>query len=117
MDTYLPPIEKPSGLLMKLVYTLSRLRFGTNAFRHSSTSSSRLPLTFPASGPRSKLILTVYFPRASPGTRHECEQKPPHEKPVTPRLMILPSDERRKTSAEPSAARASRSAPTVQADK
>ena len=28
MDTFLPPIEKPAGLMMKLAYNFTRLQFG-----------------------------------------------------------------------------------------
>jgi hypothetical protein len=28
MDTFLPPIEKPQGLIMKLVYAMNRRQFG-----------------------------------------------------------------------------------------
>jgi len=83
----------------------------------SDTKSFPMPASLPASGPVSKTTWTMYSPGPPLGTRHECEQKPPHEKPVMPRLMILRSDDRRKISAEPSAGRAAPSAPTVQADK
>src|SRR6266536_1164537 len=33
MATYLPPIEKPRGLIMKLVYFVSRRQFGKDAAR------------------------------------------------------------------------------------
>ena len=49
--------------------------------RYLPTSNSFLPVTLPARGPMSKVIWTTYLPLASLGTRHECEQKPPHEKP------------------------------------
>ncbi len=81
------------------------------------TTSFPSPMSLPASGPASKTTWTVYSPWPVVGTRHECEQKPPQEKPVMPRLMSLPSAERTRTSAEPSAERAAPSAPTVQVDK
>ena len=45
METYLPPIERPRGLLMKLVYALTRKRFGT-VLTPLKVHSARLPLAF-----------------------------------------------------------------------
>src|SRR2546430_11448267 len=45
MDTYLPPIERPRALLMKLVYALTRKRFGT-VLTPLKVHSARLPLAF-----------------------------------------------------------------------
>lgn len=45
MDTYLTPIEKPSGLIMKLVYAMSRRRFG-KVMTPLKVISARMPLAF-----------------------------------------------------------------------
>jgi alkylhydroperoxidase family enzyme len=45
MDTFLPPIEKPKGLLMKLVYTFTRRQFG-KVLTPLSVYSARLPAAF-----------------------------------------------------------------------
>ena len=45
METYLPPIERPRGLLMKLVYALTRRRFG-RVLTPLKVHSARLPLAF-----------------------------------------------------------------------
>ena len=47
MDTYLPPIEKPRGLMMKLVYAMTRRRFG-KVLTPLKVHSARLPLAFGA---------------------------------------------------------------------
>jgi alkylhydroperoxidase family enzyme len=44
-DTFLPPIEKPSGLMMKLVYFFTRLKFG-KVLTPVKVSSARLPIAF-----------------------------------------------------------------------
>jgi hypothetical protein len=82
-----------------------------------ATSISFAPVTLPASGPRSKVIWMVYLPSESLGTRHECEQKPPHEKPVVPCVTTLPSGPSSTTSAFPSARRESPSLPSVHAER
>jgi alkylhydroperoxidase family enzyme len=45
MDTFLPPIEKPVGLLMKLAYYFTRRRFG-KVLTPLKVHSARLPLGF-----------------------------------------------------------------------
>ena len=46
MDTqYLPPIERPKGLMMKLVYAISRRRFG-QVLTPLKVHSARMPLAF-----------------------------------------------------------------------
>src|ERR1041385_422575 len=45
MDTFLPPIERPRGLMMKLVYALTRRRFG-RVLTPLKVHSARLPLAF-----------------------------------------------------------------------
>jgi alkylhydroperoxidase family enzyme len=45
MDTFLPPIEKPQGLMMKLAYTFTRLQFG-KVLTPLKVHSARLPLAF-----------------------------------------------------------------------
>jgi len=45
MDTYLPPIERPSGLVMKLVYWMTRRRFG-KVMTPLKVISARMPLAF-----------------------------------------------------------------------
>jgi alkylhydroperoxidase family enzyme len=45
MDTFLPPIEKPRGLLMKLAYYLSRQQFG-KVLTPLKVVSARLPPAF-----------------------------------------------------------------------
>jgi alkylhydroperoxidase family enzyme len=45
MDTFLPPIEKPRGLLMKLAYYLSRRQFG-KVLTPLKVVSARLPPAF-----------------------------------------------------------------------
>ena len=45
METYLAPIEKPTGLLMKLVYSVSRKMFG-KVLTPLKVVYSRLPLSF-----------------------------------------------------------------------
>ena len=45
MDTFLPPIEKPEGLLMKLVYYFTRRQFG-KVLTPLKVHSARLPLRF-----------------------------------------------------------------------
>ena len=49
-------------------------------------------MNLPASGPVSKTTGTMCWAGPSLGTRHECEQKPPREKAVMPRPMVLPSN-------------------------
>ncbi|HET7790202.1 MAG TPA: carboxymuconolactone decarboxylase family protein, partial [Gemmatimonadales bacterium] len=45
MDTYLPPIEKPKNLILKLVYAATRRRFG-KVLTPLKVHSARLPLAF-----------------------------------------------------------------------
>ncbi len=45
MATYLPPIEKPRGLIMKLVYFVSRRQFG-KVMTPIKVHSARMPLAF-----------------------------------------------------------------------
>jgi len=45
MDTFLPPIEKPPGLMMKLAYYLTRRKFG-KVLTPLKVHSVRLPLAF-----------------------------------------------------------------------
>ncbi|MGH6840243.1 MAG: carboxymuconolactone decarboxylase family protein [Methylocella sp.] len=45
MDTFLPPIEKPKGLMMKLVYYFTRKQFG-KVLTPVMVVSARLPLAF-----------------------------------------------------------------------
>src|SRR5262249_15810504 len=45
VDTFLPPIEKPQGLIMKLAYYFTRLQFG-KVLTPLKVHSARLPLAF-----------------------------------------------------------------------
>jgi alkylhydroperoxidase family enzyme len=45
MDTFLPPIEKPRGLLMKLAYSFTRRQFG-KVLTPLKVHSARLPAAF-----------------------------------------------------------------------
>ena len=45
IDTFLPPIEKPNGLMMKLVYAMSRRKFG-KVLTPLKVFCARLPLAF-----------------------------------------------------------------------
>lgn len=45
MDTFLPPIEKPKGLMMKLVYYFTRKQFG-KVLTPLKVHSARMPLGF-----------------------------------------------------------------------
>jgi alkylhydroperoxidase family enzyme len=45
MDTFLPPIEKPQGLIMKLVYAITRQQFG-KVLTPMKVAYARLPLAF-----------------------------------------------------------------------
>ena len=45
MDTYLPPIEHPQGLLMKLAYYFTRMQFG-KVLTPLKVHSARLPVAF-----------------------------------------------------------------------
>jgi len=45
MSTFLPPIEKPHGLIMKLAYAMTRLRFG-KVVTPLKVFSARPPLAF-----------------------------------------------------------------------
>jgi alkylhydroperoxidase family enzyme len=45
MDTFLPPIEKPRGLIMKLVYTMTRRQFG-KVLTPLKVQYARLPIGF-----------------------------------------------------------------------
>ena len=44
-DTFLPPVEKPGGTIMKLVYAMTRRQFG-KVLTPLKVFSARLPLTF-----------------------------------------------------------------------
>jgi alkylhydroperoxidase family enzyme len=45
LDTFLPPIEKPKGLMMKLVYAMTRRQFG-KVLTPLKVFCARMPLTF-----------------------------------------------------------------------
>ena len=45
METFLPPIEPPQGLFMKLAYSFTRRQFGT-VLTPLKVYSARLPLAF-----------------------------------------------------------------------
>src|SRR5215470_6291106 len=45
MDTFLPPIEKPKGLMMKLAYYFTRRQFG-KVLTPLKVHSARLPVAF-----------------------------------------------------------------------
>jgi alkylhydroperoxidase family enzyme len=45
MDTFLPPIEKPSGLMMKFVYAATRRQFG-KVLTPLKVFSARMPIAF-----------------------------------------------------------------------
>ena len=45
METYLPPIERPSSLVMKLVYAMTKRRFG-QVLTPLKVISARMPLAF-----------------------------------------------------------------------
>lgn len=45
MDTFLPPIERPRGLIMKLVYAMTRRHFG-KVLTPLKVHSARLPVAF-----------------------------------------------------------------------
>jgi alkylhydroperoxidase family enzyme len=45
MDTFLPPIEKPSGLMMKFVYAATRRQFG-KVLTPLKVFAARMPLAF-----------------------------------------------------------------------
>ena len=45
MDTFLPPIEKPRGLIMKLAYAMTRRQFG-KVLTPMKVVSARLPVAF-----------------------------------------------------------------------
>lgn len=45
MEAFLPPIEKPQGLIMKFVYTMTRRQFG-KVITPLNVHSARLPLAF-----------------------------------------------------------------------
>jgi alkylhydroperoxidase family enzyme len=45
MDTFLPPIEKPTGLMMKLVFAMTRRQFG-KVLTPLKVFTARLPLGF-----------------------------------------------------------------------
>jgi alkylhydroperoxidase family enzyme len=45
MDTFLPPIEKPDGLMMKLVYAMTRRQFG-KVLTPVKVVSARMPIAF-----------------------------------------------------------------------
>src|SRR5580704_16621549 len=45
MDTFLPPIENPPGLVMKMVYAMARRQFG-KVITPLKVVTARLPLTF-----------------------------------------------------------------------
>src|SRR5213080_609593 len=45
MDTFLPPIEKPKGIMMKLAYYFTRRQFG-KVLTPLKVHSARLPMAF-----------------------------------------------------------------------
>ena len=45
MDTFLSPVEKPKGLIMRLAYYFTRLQFG-KVLTPVKVHSARLPLAF-----------------------------------------------------------------------
>ena len=45
MDTFLPPIEQPAGLMMKLVFAMTRRQFG-KVVTPLKVFTARLPLRF-----------------------------------------------------------------------
>ena len=45
VDTFLPPIEKPQGLIMKLAYAMTRRQFG-RVLTPLKVHSARLPPAF-----------------------------------------------------------------------
>ena len=45
MDTFLPPIENPDGMMMKLVYSMSRRQFG-KVMTPLKVFAARMPLAF-----------------------------------------------------------------------
>lgn len=45
MDTFLPPIEKPQGLMMNLVYAMTRKQFG-KVLTPVKVVSARMPIAF-----------------------------------------------------------------------
>jgi alkylhydroperoxidase family enzyme len=45
MDTFLPPIEKPKGLMMKFVYAMTRRQFG-KVLTPLKVYSARMPIAF-----------------------------------------------------------------------
>ncbi len=45
MDTLLPPIEKPHGLIMKIAYAMARRQFG-KVLTPLKVHSARLPVAF-----------------------------------------------------------------------
>ncbi len=45
MDTFLPPIENPPGLMMKLIYSMTRKQFG-KVLTPVKVVSARMPLAF-----------------------------------------------------------------------
>jgi len=62
-DTFLPPIEKPRGLLLKLVYAMSRRQFG-KVLTPLKVVSPRMPLAFSLfSGKIGKLDQKLTLPR------------------------------------------------------
>jgi hypothetical protein len=63
MNTFLPPIEKPNGLMMKLAYALTRRRFG-KVITPMKVVYARLPLPFGLfSSKISKLDQKLLLPR------------------------------------------------------
>lgn len=62
MDTFLPPIEKPKGLILKLAYALSRRQFG-KVLTPLKVAYARLPAAFGLFASRiSKLDKKVQLP-------------------------------------------------------
>ena len=63
MNTFLPPIEKPHGLIMKLVYAMTRRQFG-KVLTPVKVVSARMPLAFGIfSAKISKLYKKLLLPR------------------------------------------------------
>jgi alkylhydroperoxidase family enzyme len=79
MDTFLPPIEKPKGLIMKLAYALSRRQFG-KVLTPLKVVYARLPAAFGLFGSKinkldRKLVLpqeTVFLIREQVARLNVC---------------------------------------------
>jgi alkylhydroperoxidase family enzyme len=67
MDTFLPPIEKPKGLMMKLAYYFTRRQFGKEHYRTSAlfTDAERAALDYVTELTKDKKISQDTFARVS----------------------------------------------------